>query len=156
MPYTRFTKMVVSADVTSAFECGPHISQWLLTNLTSENKLLKFAKIRPFAALLRFFALLSLRTRFFKYTKRDSCELFCPSIYYHVYIFERQQFVHLTLSYLDERKLGPDELPLLVQLNWNMDDREGRFLLRRMDEKTYVRIWLAIKVWLTSEAHCIL
>lgn len=38
----------------------------------------------------------------------------------------------------DERKLRDDEMPLLVQLNWHKDDREGRFLLRRMDEKTYV------------------
>lgn len=29
-----------------------------------------------------------------------------------------------------------EEKPLLVQLNWHKDDREGRFLLRRMDEKT--------------------
>lgn len=30
----------------------------------------------------------------------------------------------------DERKLNPNEKPLLVQLNWHVDDREGRFLLR--------------------------
>lgn len=36
----------------------------------------------------------------------------------------------------DERKLDLDERPLFVQLDWNQDDREGRFLLRRMDEKT--------------------
>ncbi|XP_025196487.1 afadin isoform X4 [Melanaphis sacchari] len=36
----------------------------------------------------------------------------------------------------DERKLNVDEKPLLVQLNWHKDDREGRFLLRRIDEKT--------------------
>lgn len=36
----------------------------------------------------------------------------------------------------DERKLELDERPLYVQLQWNKDDREGRFLLRRMDEKT--------------------
>lgn len=35
-----------------------------------------------------------------------------------------------------ERKLGSEEKPLLVQLNWHKDDREGRFLLRRMDEPT--------------------
>ncbi|XP_069688876.1 afadin isoform X3 [Periplaneta americana] len=38
----------------------------------------------------------------------------------------------------DERRLGMDEKPLLVQLNWHMDDREGRFLLRRIDDKTNV------------------
>ena len=36
----------------------------------------------------------------------------------------------------EERKLEPEQKPLLVQLEWNNDDREGRFLLRRMDEKT--------------------
>merc|ERR1711878_152347 len=35
-----------------------------------------------------------------------------------------------------ERRLGLEEKPLLVQLNWHKDDREGRFLLRRMDEPT--------------------
>lgn len=30
----------------------------------------------------------------------------------------------------DERKLEPHEKPLLVQLNWHSDDREGRFLLK--------------------------
>ena len=29
-----------------------------------------------------------------------------------------------------ERRLNPEEKPLLVQLNWHKDDREGRFLLR--------------------------
>lgn len=33
----------------------------------------------------------------------------------------------------EERKLNPDEKPLLVQLNWHVDDREGRFLLRNLD-----------------------
>lgn len=36
----------------------------------------------------------------------------------------------------EERKLNPDEKPLLVQLNWHIDDREGRFLLRNTDQKT--------------------
>ncbi|XP_018404820.1 PREDICTED: afadin [Cyphomyrmex costatus] len=36
----------------------------------------------------------------------------------------------------DERKLDLEEKPLLVQLNWHMDDREGRFLLKRIDDKT--------------------
>merc|ERR1719193_1902468 len=33
-----------------------------------------------------------------------------------------------------ERRLGLDEKPLLVQLNWHRDDREGRFLLRRVEK----------------------
>lgn len=36
----------------------------------------------------------------------------------------------------EERKLSLEEKPLLVQLNWHIDDREGRFLLRRIDDKT--------------------
>ncbi|XP_060518746.1 uncharacterized protein LOC132697342 isoform X2 [Cylas formicarius] len=35
-----------------------------------------------------------------------------------------------------ERKMSPDEKPLLVQLNWHVDDREGRFLLKNADDKT--------------------
>lgn len=35
-----------------------------------------------------------------------------------------------------ERKMAPDEKPLLVQLNWHVDDREGRFLLKNVDDKT--------------------
>ena len=38
--------------------------------------------------------------------------------------------------FAEERKLGLEEKPLLVQLNWHVDDREGRFLLRRIDDKT--------------------
>lgn len=39
-------------------------------------------------------------------------------------------------SFTEERKLGLEEKPLLVQLNWHIDDREGRFLLKRIDDKT--------------------
>lgn len=38
----------------------------------------------------------------------------------------------------EERKLNPDEKPLLVQLNWHVDDREGRFLLKDLDQKPVV------------------
>lgn len=38
----------------------------------------------------------------------------------------------------DERKLNVDEKPLLVQLNWHIDDREGRFLLRNLEQKSSV------------------
>ncbi|XP_043225985.1 afadin-like isoform X3 [Amphibalanus amphitrite] len=37
----------------------------------------------------------------------------------------------------EERQLDMDERPLHVQLNWNQDDREGRFLLRNLDEKPW-------------------
>ncbi|XP_068577714.1 afadin [Cebidichthys violaceus] len=33
-----------------------------------------------------------------------------------------------------ERKLDPDERPLVVQLNWNTDNREGRFVLKKDKE----------------------
>lgn len=43
--------------------------------------------------------------------------------------------------FAEERRLEPEEKPLLVQLNWHKDDREGRFLLRRIDDKTNVSIF---------------
>ncbi|EFO24115.1 hypothetical protein LOAG_04372 [Loa loa] len=39
----------------------------------------------------------------------------------------------------DERCLAPSEKPLLVQLNWHKDDREGRFLLRAHPNTTSVK-----------------
>jgi len=38
--------------------------------------------------------------------------------------------------FAEERKLSELECPLLVQLNWGKDDREGRFLLKREVDKT--------------------
>lgn len=38
--------------------------------------------------------------------------------------------------FVEERKLNDNEHPLYVQLNWGKDDREGRFLLKREDDKT--------------------
>ena len=54
----------------------------------------------------------------------------------------------------EERKLAESEMPLLVQLNWHKDDREGRFLLRRMDEKTNVSycLWLCVCVCVLAVA----
>ena len=40
------------------------------------------------------------------------------------------------VTVVDERKLEKHERPLYVQLNWGKDDREGRFLLKRVDLKT--------------------
>lgn len=48
-------------------------------------------------------------------------------------------FYYFYFSQAEERCLGTGEKPLLVQLNWHKDDREGRFLLRRADEKSTVR-----------------
>jgi len=44
--------------------------------------------------------------------------------------------VIICLLVLEERKLSELECPLLVQLNWGKDDREGRFLLKRESDKT--------------------
>lgn len=35
---------------------------------------------------------------------------------------------------LEERQLDLDEKPLVVQLNWNKDDREGRFVLKNEND----------------------
>lgn len=45
-----------------------------------------------------------------------------------------------------ERKMSQDEKPLLVQLNWHVDDREGRFLLKNADDKTVggVKFWKSV------------
>lgn len=37
-------------------------------------------------------------------------------------------------SVLEERQLDLDEKPLVVQLNWNKDDREGRFVLKNEND----------------------
>lgn len=34
----------------------------------------------------------------------------------------------------EERRLDVDEKPLVVQLNWNKDDREGRFVLKNEND----------------------
>lgn len=39
-----------------------------------------------------------------------------------------------TPSALEERRLDLDEKPLVVQLNWNKDDREGRFVLKNEND----------------------
>lgn len=36
--------------------------------------------------------------------------------------------------FLEERQLDLDEKPLVVQLNWNKDDREGRFVLKNEND----------------------
>lgn len=37
-------------------------------------------------------------------------------------------------SVSEERQLDLDEKPLVVQLNWNKDDREGRFVLKNEND----------------------
>lgn len=38
------------------------------------------------------------------------------------------------VSVVEERQLDLDEKPLVVQLNWNKDDREGRFVLKNEND----------------------
>ena len=38
----------------------------------------------------------------------------------------------------EERRLGLDEHPLIVQLTWHKDDREGRFLFRVNDPVCFI------------------
>lgn len=38
------------------------------------------------------------------------------------------------LCFEEERRLDIDEKPLVVQLNWNKDDREGRFVLKNEND----------------------
>lgn len=45
-------------------------------------------------------------------------------------------FIRLSDALVGERKLLDIECPLLVQLNWGSDDREGRFLLKRETDVT--------------------
>ncbi|XP_037088481.1 afadin-like [Pollicipes pollicipes] len=40
----------------------------------------------------------------------------------------------------EERELAMNERPLHVQLNWHQDDREGRFLLRNLNDKPWARL----------------
>lgn len=42
----------------------------------------------------------------------------------------------ITVAVIEERQLKDTERPLLVQLHWGKDDREGRFLLKRENDKT--------------------
>lgn len=45
------------------------------------------------------------------------------------------QLLLLSIScFEEERRLDIDEKPLVVQLNWNKDDREGRFVLKNEND----------------------
>lgn len=44
--------------------------------------------------------------------------------------------VAFVAPFAEERQLNDSERPLLVQLHWGKDDREGRFLLKRENDKT--------------------
>jgi len=60
----------------------------------------------------------------------------------HAYVPFYAKFADVQML-AEERKLSELECPLLVQLNWGKDDREGRFLLKReIDKTTAVRFQL--------------
>lgn len=40
----------------------------------------------------------------------------------------------------EERRLDIDEKPLVVQLNWNKDDREGRFVLKNENDAGLLKV----------------
>lgn len=40
----------------------------------------------------------------------------------------------------EERRLDIDEKPLVVQLNWNKDDREGRFVLKNENDAVPAKV----------------
>lgn len=40
----------------------------------------------------------------------------------------------------EERRLDVDEKPLVVQLNWNKDDREGRFVLKNENDAVPAKV----------------
>lgn len=42
------------------------------------------------------------------------------------------------------RKMDVDERPLLVQLNWTTDNREGRFVLKRDQDSLKVELTLLV------------
>lgn len=46
----------------------------------------------------------------------------------------------------NERKLDPEEKPLLVQLNWHKDDIEGRFVLKS-DTSQYLPLKVSHFFW---------
>lgn len=76
------------------------------------------------------------------YTFKHLCNYYyLPFILLNIYIYFLNIHILIFYVHIDERKLGVDEKPLLVQLNWHKDDREGRFLLRRIDEKTNVNTY---------------
>lgn len=46
---------------------------------------------------------------------------------------------------VEERQLDLDEKPLVVQLNWNKDDREGRFVLKNENDILPKVSWLTFE-----------
>lgn len=49
----------------------------------------------------------------------------------------------------EERRLDIEEKPLVVQLNWNKDDREGRFVLKNENDTIPAKVGAVYK----SDVH---
>lgn len=59
-------------------------------------------------------------------------------------------FFFFSISCFEEERLDIDEKPLVVQLNWNKDDREGRFVLKNENDAVSAKVG-AVPV---SDASC--
>ena len=55
--------------------------------------------------------------------------------------------------FAEERKLADKERPLIVQLNWGKDDREGRFLLKNEDQSKAAPVCLQ-NSFVSSSSSC--
>lgn len=49
-------------------------------------------------------------------------------------------FLFIFSSHIQERKLDLDERPLVVQLSWTSDNREGQFVLKKDQERLEVTL----------------
>lgn len=58
----------------------------------------------------------------------------------------------MSVCVLEERQLDLDEKPLVVQLNWNKDDREGRFVLKNEND-ILPKVWLLCLCNMIGEVH---
>lgn len=52
----------------------------------------------------------------------------------------------LVSCFEEERRLDVDEKPLVVQLNWNKDDREGRFVLKNENDAAPLKVGCASRL----------
>lgn len=54
-----------------------------------------------------------------------------------------------SISCFEERRLDIEEKPLVVQLNWNKDAREGRFILKNENDTIPAKVGAVYK----SDVH---
>ncbi len=63
-------------------------------------------------------------------TTKDIVEILIEKFRPDMKMLEVPEYALYEIHKSGERRLNLEEKPLLVQLNWHKDDREGRFLLR--------------------------